>query len=94
VFSGTGVPPVSGGGGSPASAERTGRMPVPLQFSVNALAADKSDLSACASGQWGKWSEDTERRLEEASAIWIFGLLALALLTTHLYLVATAKGGS
>jgi hypothetical protein len=94
VFSGTGVPPVSGGGGSPASAERTGRMPVPLQFSVNALAADKSDLSACASGQWGKWSEDTERRLEEASAVWIFGLLALALLTTHLYLVATAKGGS
>ena len=93
VFSGTGVPPVSGGGGSPASAERTGRMPVPLQFSVNALAADKSDLSACASGQWGKWSEDTERRLEEASAVWIFGLLALALLTTHLYLVATAKGG-
>jgi hypothetical protein len=64
------------------------------QFSVNALAADKSDLSACATGQWGKWSEDTERRLEETSAVWIFGLLALALLTTHLYLVATAKGGS
>jgi hypothetical protein len=64
------------------------------RFSVNALAADKSDLSACASGQWGKWSEDTELRLEEASAVWIFGLLALALLTTHLYLVATAKGGS
>jgi hypothetical protein len=63
-------------------------------FSVNALAADKSDLSACATGQWGRWSEDTERRLEEASAVWIFGLLALALLTTHLYLVATAKGGS
>ena len=64
------------------------------QFSVNVLAADKSDLSACASGQWGKWSEDTERRLEETSAVWIIGLLALALLTTHLYLVATAKGGS
>jgi Aerotolerance regulator N-terminal len=64
------------------------------QFSVNALTADKSDLSACATGQWGKWSEDTERRLEETSAVWIFGLLALALLTAHLYLVATAKGGS
>ena len=64
------------------------------QFSVNALAADESDLSACASGQWGKWSEDTERRLEETSAVWIFGLLALALLTAHLYLVAKAKGGS
>jgi hypothetical protein len=64
------------------------------QFSVNLLAADKSDLSACATGQWGKWSEDTERRLEETSAVWIFGLLALALLTAHLWLVATAKGGS
>jgi hypothetical protein len=64
------------------------------QFSVNALAADESDLSACGTGQWGKWSEDTEQRLEEASAMWIFGLLALALLATHLYLVATTKGGS
>ncbi len=64
------------------------------QFSVNVLAADKSDLSACATGQWGKWSEDTEHRLVEASVGWIFGLLALALLTAHLYLVATAKGGS
>jgi hypothetical protein len=64
------------------------------QFSVNVLAADKSDLSACATGQWGKWSEVTERRLEETSAVWIFGLLALVLLTTHLWLVATAKGGT
>jgi hypothetical protein len=62
------------------------------QFSVNVLAADKSDLSACASGQWGKWSEDTERRLEQTSAVWIFGLCALALLAAHLYLVATSKG--
>jgi len=59
---------------------------------VNLLAADKSDLSGCTSGQWGQWSEDTERRLEESSAVWLFGLLALALLTAHLYLVATAKG--
>lgn len=64
------------------------------QFSVNALAADESDLSTCASGQWGKWGEDTERRLEEASAVWIFGLLALGLLAAHLYLVAAAKGRS
>ncbi len=62
------------------------------QFSVNALAADKSDLSACASGQWGKWSEDVAKRLEETSAVWIFGLLALALLAAHMYLVAAAKG--
>lgn len=64
------------------------------QFSVNALAADKSDLSTCASGQWGKWSEDVAVRLEETSAVWIFGLLALAFLTAHMYLVAAAKGRS
>jgi hypothetical protein len=62
------------------------------RFSVNVLAADKSDLSTCVSGQWGKWNEDTELRLEEASAVWIFGLLALALLSAHLYLTARAKG--
>jgi Aerotolerance regulator N-terminal len=61
------------------------------QFSVNVLAADKSDLSACATGQWGRWSEDTERRLEEASAVWIFGLLAAGLLSAHLYLIAQNK---
>jgi hypothetical protein len=61
-------------------------------FSVNVLTADKSDLSACVTGHWGQWSEETERRLEESSAVWIFGLLALALLTTHLYLVAMSKG--
>jgi hypothetical protein len=92
--SGTGVSPVSFNNGASASAQHTGETPVPLQFSVNVLAADKSDLSACATGQWGKWSEDTQHRLVEASVVWIFGLLALALLTTHLWLVAMAKGGS
>ncbi|HTI98094.1 MAG TPA: BatA domain-containing protein [Dongiaceae bacterium] len=63
------------------------------QFAVNPLAADESDLAATASGQWGKWNEATERRLETASAVWIFGLAALALLTAHLYFVAAARGG-
>ncbi|HAO79433.1 MAG TPA: hypothetical protein DCQ92_10750 [Verrucomicrobia subdivision 3 bacterium] len=61
-------------------------------FSVNAIAADESDLSACISSQWGRWGDDTERRLEDTSVVWIFGLLALALLTAHLYLVAAGKG--
>jgi hypothetical protein len=63
------------------------------QLSVNALAADESDLSACLTGQFGNWSEGTERRLEPSSVMWVFGLLALALLTAHLYLLAAAKGG-
>lgn len=60
-------------------------------FAVNPLAADESDLAACTSGQWGAWSETTARRLEETSAVWIVGLLALALLTAHLYLITTGQ---
>jgi hypothetical protein len=30
--------------------------------------------------------------MEETSAMWIFGLLGLGLLTTHLYLLAAGKG--
>jgi hypothetical protein len=63
------------------------------RFAVNPLAADESDLSACTTGQWGAWGTDSERRLEEASLVWIFGLAALGLLTLHLYLLATGKGG-
>ncbi len=63
------------------------------QFAVNVLAADTSDLTACVSGQWGHWSEEVQRRLEESSAVWVFGLLALGLLAAHLYLIAASKGG-
>jgi hypothetical protein len=88
---GTGILPVSAEASS-ADKKLTGGTPVPLQFSVNALAADESDLSACLTGKWGAWSEDTQRRLEEASAVWIFGLLAAAVLAAHLYLIASGKG--
>jgi Aerotolerance regulator N-terminal len=62
------------------------------QFSVNALSVDASDLSPCTTGQWGRWSDDVAQRFEEASATWILGLLALAFLATHLWLLTTAKG--
>jgi Aerotolerance regulator N-terminal len=64
------------------------------QFSANVLAADESDLSGCASGQWGNWSDDPAQRLVETSAVWIFGLLALAFLAGHMYLITAAKGTS
>jgi len=62
------------------------------QFSVNTLDADESNLTQCTSGQWGKWSDDPGQRLAETSAVWIFGLLALAFLSGHMYLVAAAQG--
>jgi hypothetical protein len=64
------------------------------QFSANILAADESDLSRCASGRWGNWSDDPAQRLAETSAVWIFGLLALAFLAGHMYLITAAKGTS
>ena len=66
---------------------------VTSRFAVNPLAADESDLSRSATGQWGAWGDETERRLEETSAVWMFGLAALAILVTHLYLLAAGKGG-
>jgi len=66
--------------------------PVTNCFAVNPLAAEESDLSGCVSGQWGAWSEDIQRRFEETSAVWMFALAALALLTAHLYLLAAGKG--
>lgn len=62
-------------------------------FAVNPLAADESDLSACATGDWGVWGSDSERRLVDASLVWMFGLAALGLLVLHLYLLAAGKGG-
>jgi hypothetical protein len=62
-------------------------------FAVNTLAADESDLQACAAGTWGEWRIDAERRYEQSPMAWIFALGALAVLIAHLYLVASGKGG-
>lgn len=61
-------------------------------LAVNPLVADESDLATCATGKWGQWSEPTGIQLQEASVVWVFGLLALGLLTLHLWLIASGKG--
>ncbi|MEI9960734.1 MAG: VWA domain-containing protein [Limisphaerales bacterium] len=63
------------------------------RLAVNPFVADESDLSACVTGQWGAWSNDNEHRFQESPLAWIFGLITLALLTTHLYLLTSGKGG-
>jgi hypothetical protein len=63
-------------------------------FSVNPLTADESDLSTCATGQWGTWSSKAEERFEQTPMAWIFALVALGILTLHLCLLAIGKGGS
>jgi hypothetical protein len=63
-------------------------------FSVNALAADESDLQKSVSGEWGAWKTDLSRRYEQSPMAWIFALCALGLLSLHLCLLGTGRGGS
>jgi hypothetical protein len=63
-------------------------------FAVNPLTADESNLQAAGPGQWGTWRNDAEQRLEQSPMAWIFALGALGILTAHLCLLATGKGGS
>ncbi len=63
-------------------------------FAVNPLAADESDLAAGATGQWGNWGADTEKRFEQQPLAWLFALLALGVLTAHLWLLMAGKGGN
>jgi hypothetical protein len=60
----------------------------PAWFTVNALAADESDLSRCVSGRWGDWLDDTSLRLEYQNIAWILLLLVLAIALFHLFLAA------
>jgi hypothetical protein len=63
-------------------------------FAVNALSAEESDLTGCASGRWGDWLDETSLRLEYQSIAWILLLLVLAIATAHLLLVARGRGRS
>ena len=58
---------------------------------ADALRAEESDLTGCASGRWGDWLDDTARRLELQSVAWAVLLAVLGLTVLHLFLVA--QGG-
>jgi hypothetical protein len=62
-------------------------------FAVNALSANESDLTRCASGRWGDWLDETSLRLEYQSIAWVLLLIVLAIATVHLLLVARGRGG-
>ncbi len=64
------------------------------QFSVNAHAAEESNLRSCEPGQWGEWKSDMTSRYEQSSIAWIFALGAAGLLSLHLCLLANGKGGN
>jgi hypothetical protein len=61
-------------------------------FAANALDREESDLSECASGQWGDWSDEPGSRPGSRNIAWVFLLFALLGLTLHTALVARAPG--
>ena len=62
-------------------------------FAVNLLSAEESDLSSCRTRKWGTWANDVEERYTQSPMAWIFALAALGILATHLFLLASGKGG-
>jgi hypothetical protein len=58
-------------------------------FAVNALNREESNLTQSVSGRWGEWVEPTSGTSAIQSASWILLLAAAAVLTLHLWLVAS-----
>jgi hypothetical protein len=62
-----------------------------VEFGANPLARDESDLTACASGQWGEERDSNVPGLEYRNITWILVLLSFAVLTLHLYVRARTR---
>ena len=60
-------------------------------LAANPLSRDESDLSACASGQFGEWADRSGQEMESRHFAWILLLLAAAVLSVHLLLLRGGK---
>jgi len=60
------------------------------RFAVNILRADESDLTGCISGRWGAWTEDAAAAPAVYNFAWILLLLALGVLTLHMFFAGRA----
>ena len=67
---------------------RAGSMQFP--FACNALNADESNLTDCASGQWGNWNESEVFQDQRVRLDWAFILVALGCLTVDMVIVSRA----
>ncbi|HEX4129815.1 MAG TPA: BatA and WFA domain-containing protein [Pirellulales bacterium] len=59
-------------------------------FASSALDPDESNLSQCASGQWGDWNESDVYQDQRVNLGWAFILLALGCLTVQMVVVSRA----
>ena len=62
-------------------------------FSCNAVSRDESDLAECQSGRWGNWTASETYQDRQVSLSWIFMLAAMAVMATHLAVVAKGSEG-
>jgi hypothetical protein len=60
------------------------------EFAANPLSRDESDLTKCEAGHWGDEPDAATLRLEYRDATWALVLLALGVLTLHLWLLTRA----
>jgi hypothetical protein len=58
---------------------------------ANALSRDESDLTRCASGQWGDWDERAEQEGGRRSIAWVLLMLAMSMLGLHLVMAGRAR---
>jgi hypothetical protein len=61
-------------------------------FAVNALSRDESDLSGCVTDRWGDWLDETSLRLEYQAVDWLLLLVAVGVVSLHLFVVAREAG--
>jgi hypothetical protein len=62
-------------------------------FSCNTVSRDESDLSGCRSGRWGNWGTSETYKDRQIALSWVFLLAALAVMTTHMAVVAKGSEG-
>lgn len=62
------------------------------RFAVNTMSAEESDLRASATDVQGLWNDEQTLRTDYRGLGWILGLVALALLATHAWLLYRPRG--
>ncbi|HEV3385810.1 MAG TPA: BatA and WFA domain-containing protein [Gemmata sp.] len=62
-----------------------------VEFATNPLSRDESDLTTCATGQWGEEQDSKVPGIEYRNITWILVLLAFGVLTLHLYVRARMR---
>jgi hypothetical protein len=55
-------------------------------FAASALNREESDLTTCVTGRWGSWLDDGASAPAYQGLAWLLLLVALAVLTVHLWL--------